>query len=197
MTFDDFMRAVWERYGRAEVPYTMADLEHMLGEASGDADVARRFFERHIHDREVPDMTALLALAGVRLHRADPVRPILTRARLVPAIGGLRVAGGTMRGDPLYEAGVDREDLVTRIAGQAMDVAGGLEHVLVRVQPGDTVEVVWRSRGESYRAWATVQGDPTLTATPQELLPGGRRPSAAEQAFHERWLRSRAGEVSR
>ena len=78
-----------------------------------------------------------------------------------------------------------------------MDVAGGLERVLVRVQPGDTVEVVWRSRGESYRAWATVQGDPTLTATPQELLPGVRRPSAAEQAFRERWLRSRAGEVSR
>lgn len=195
MTLDDFMRALWGRHGRAEVPYTTAALEGMLGEVSGDADVARRFFERHIHEREVPDMTALLALAGVRLHPADPVRP--THARLVPAIGGLRVAGGTVRGDPLYEASADRDDLVTRIAGQAMDVAGGLERVLDRVRPGDTVEAVWRSRGESYRAWATVQGDSTLTATPEELLPGGRRPGAAEQAFRERWLRSRVGEVSR
>lgn len=175
----------------------MADLERMSGEVSGDADVPRRFFERHIHRKEVPDMTALLALAGVRLHPANPVRPILTHARLVAAIGGLRVAGGTVRMDPLYEASVDRDDLVTRIAGQAMDGAAGIEPVLDRVQPGDTVEAVGRSRGESYRAWAIVQGDPTLTATPKELLPGGRRPGAAGQAFRERWLRSRAGEVSR
>ena len=125
------------------------------------------------------------------------MRPILTRARLVPAIGGLRVVGGTVRGDPLYKASVDRDDLVTRIAGQAVDVAGGLERVLHRVQPGDTVEVVWRSRGESYRTWAIVQGDPALAATPEELLPGGRRPGPAGQAFRERWLRSCAGEVSR
>ena len=196
-TLDDFMRALWRRHGRPEVPYTMADLERVLGEVSGDADMARGFFERHVYGREVPDMTALLRQAGVRLHPADPRRPILTRARLVAAIGGLRVAGSTVRGDPLYEAGVDREDLVTRIAGEAVDVVGGLERVLDRVQPGDTVEVVWVSRGETYRAWTTVQGDPTLTATPEELLSGGRRPGAAERAFRERWLRSLAQAVAR
>ena len=40
------MRALWQQYGKPEVPYTMADLERALAELTGDAAFAADFFDR-------------------------------------------------------------------------------------------------------------------------------------------------------
>ncbi len=38
------MRAVWLEYGQTEIPYTMADLQKVLGELTRDPGFAAAFF---------------------------------------------------------------------------------------------------------------------------------------------------------
>ena len=191
-TLDDFMRAVWVKHGRTEIPYSVADLEVALADYTGDAAFARDFFAWYVTGREVPDMAALLARAGIRLHPAYPDMVYLTRARLTLVEGGLRVDGPTLAGEPLYRSGLDRGDLITRVNGVAIDTVGALERGLAGKRAGDAVEVEWTSRGGERRGSVTLGVHPTLTATPEEVVAGGTL-TPAQRAFRDRWLAPRAG----
>ena len=70
-TLNDYMRVVWFAHGQTERPYTLADLERVLGETVGDAVFAADFFRRHINETEVMDYVALLANGGHLLRRAN------------------------------------------------------------------------------------------------------------------------------
>jgi predicted metalloprotease with PDZ domain len=72
ITLDDYMRALWARFGRSadrrpghvESPYTLADLKAVLAEVSGDSAFAAQFFARYIEGRDVVDYAQLLSRAG-------------------------------------------------------------------------------------------------------------------------------------
>jgi len=76
VTLDDFMRLLWERFGRpggapgmVERPYTVGDLRAALAEVSGDRQFADAFFSRYIQGRDVADYERLLARVGLVLRR--------------------------------------------------------------------------------------------------------------------------------
>ena len=72
VTLDDYMRALWTRFGRpasprigyVASPYTLADLKQVLAEVSGDESLATQFFADFIEGRDVPDYARLLSRAG-------------------------------------------------------------------------------------------------------------------------------------
>ena len=61
---------------------------------------------------------------------------------------------------------------------------------------GIRIEVEWEGRGATHRAQVTLAESPTLTATPEEVLPGGRL-TDAQRALRARWLGPRAGATPR
>ncbi|HUP24353.1 MAG TPA: M61 family peptidase, partial [Thermoanaerobaculia bacterium] len=67
---DDFMAALWRRFGRDETPYTNEDLRSALAEWSGDKRWAEELFERYVFGSELPDYQRLLATVGLELQRA-------------------------------------------------------------------------------------------------------------------------------
>src|SRR5690606_9452193 len=111
-TLDQFMRALWAEFGRTEVPYTVDDLRLALGRFTSDQGFADDFFARYIAGREIGDCEPLLARAGLLLRKVNPGAPTLGRVALQPADGGVVVASQTLIGSPLYEAGLDRGDLI-------------------------------------------------------------------------------------
>ncbi|MGE0393760.1 MAG: M61 family peptidase [Vicinamibacterales bacterium] len=71
VSLDTLMQRLWEDFGarRGEPgyvvrPYEDADVEAALAQVSGSAEFARRFMDRYVRGREVPDFAALLAPAG-------------------------------------------------------------------------------------------------------------------------------------
>ena len=88
VTLDDFMRALWEKYGRpgtrtpgyVETPYTIDNLKSVLAAVANDAAFAEDFFARYIQGREVVDFKPLLRQGG--LHAATAFsRACLRRER--------------------------------------------------------------------------------------------------------------------
>ena len=75
ITLDDYMRALWEKFGRSaarrpgyvESPYTLADLKTTLADVSRDTTFASQFFARYIDGHDVADYASLLSRAGLLL----------------------------------------------------------------------------------------------------------------------------------
>ena len=115
-TLDDFMRAAWRTYGKTEEPYTVPDLEGLLAEVTGDVGFAQEFFARYIHDSELSDYAALLALGGLELRLLGEGEPSIGAS--IREDGGKLVVRSTVLDGPAYLAGLDREDVILELGGR-------------------------------------------------------------------------------
>ena len=193
VTLDGFMRALWERFGKpggsvpgtVDRPYTLADVETVLADVSGDDQFAMTFFERFIHGRAVADYAELLDQAGLVL------RP---RASGVASLGRIRLGSGmtimapTPYGSPLHEAGIDRDDVLTALDGELVTSAGDVARILRTRRPGDTVEVGYQRRGQPFESVMTLVEDPGVEIVTLEST--GSRLSAEQTNFRSAWLGS-------
>ena len=195
VTLDDYMRALWERFGRpaggaapgvVARPYTPAEAAEVLGQVAGDAAFAHDFFARYIDGREVVDYGMLLGRAGVVLRPVAPGRASLGE---LPLGGGMRVVRPTAYGTPAHEAGVDRGDVIFSLDGRRVDSASDLDRLLGSQQPGDRVTLGFRRLGRDIEAGVTLEADGRIELVPAEAT--GAPPSPEQQAFREAWLGSR------
>ena len=195
-SLDGFMRTMWQRFGRNErpfvvkQPYTVDDIQRTLGEYLGDSRFANDFFRRYVRGSEAPDYAVLLAQAGVLLRPAHPAAAWLGDVRLRFDSAGARVMQGTDMGTPLYRAGVDRDDQITSLDGKPVSSQDAWDAILSSHKPGDVVPIAFEQRGEARRAQLTLAADPQLEAVTFESV--GQQPSAAEKAFRDAWLGTKA-----
>jgi predicted metalloprotease with PDZ domain len=192
LTLDDYMRTVWERFGRTEVPYSVADLERVLADLTEDEGFAREFFRRYVRGREVPNVAGLLQAAGLILRPAHPDRAHLGRVSLSYGEEGATLRGPTRAGSPLHEAGLDRGDRITTIAGRTPGREDVVDEVRADRAPGDRVELRVEGRGRSRTGAVTLAEDPTLEVVSVEEA--GRAATPAMERFRSAWLGSRVAE---
>ena len=197
-TLDTYMRALWTRFGRpgqkaaghVSTPYTMEDLEAVLGELT-TKQFARTFFGSFIEGRDVVDYVSLLEQAGLVLRKRSAGRAYLTAPPLDFPGGGARVAGAALFESALYRAGVDRDDLIVSIDGVSLTSQQALDQVLARHMPGAQVPIRFvRRSGESVNATLVFEEDPRIEVVTVEQA--GGTPTAAQKQFRDQWLGSRA-----
>ncbi|GAA3956415.1 PDZ domain-containing protein [Hymenobacter algoricola] len=195
-TLDAYMRAMWQQHGKGqanyapEKPYTLADLQRVLGEVSKDTAFAGRFFRQHIMGHELPRFEELLAPAGLLVRRTRAGQAsLMARVAYNPADSSATV-GSTLIGSPLYQAGLDRDDVLRQVDGKRLTSAKALTELLAAHKPGDVVPVEYRTRGGIRTAQVTLTEDPTLEVVPYETA---KRPvTRAMQKFRAEWLGSKA-----
>ncbi len=74
-SLDDFMRGLWLRFGKPEVPYSMSGARQVLIATSGDSAWATDFWSRYVEGHEFPDYGPLLERAGILLRKSSPDQP--------------------------------------------------------------------------------------------------------------------------
>ena len=182
-SLDDYMRALWQRYGKVEKPYTDSDLIDTLADVSGDRGFATRFFAETIHGDALPDYDAMLAEFGYRLQPRNPRLAWLDFVRPDFVEGRAMLDGNTMRGSTLYEAGLGRGDEVVAINGRAIDAMGDWIAAVSALVPGQTMTIDYARRGGATgRATVRVQADPMLEIVSVEA------PTQVQLARRESWL---------
>jgi predicted metalloprotease with PDZ domain len=189
-TLDAFMRAVWLQYGKSqrnyapEHPYTLPDLQRVLGEVSKDTAFASRFFREHIYGHELPKFEQLLAPAGLQLRKAKAGQASLglTRFQFLPDSSGAVLSASSLVNSPLYKAGIDREDVLLKFDGQPLKRATVLQQLLAKHQPGDVVPVEVRARDGVRTVQVMLQEAPMLEVV---ALPSATR---QQVAFRKAWL---------
>ncbi len=138
---------------------------------------ADQFFDRFIEGREVVDYAPLLQRAGLVLRKRNRGRAWLGDVRLSLAGSSARLAEPAPVGSPLYRAGLDRDDEILTIDGEAISSLSQLDIVLQRHRPGDTVAIVFARRDGRVSGSVTLEEDPRIEIVPVERT--GRALSAS------------------
>ncbi len=188
-SLDEYMRAVWKRFGKTEVPYTVDGLADELGLVA-TADFARSFFQKYIYGHEPIDYTALLAKAGFTVKKAQPGQAWMGTVRYRETADGLVIQSNTVRGTPLYMAGLDVDDVLTAVDGQAITKTAALPALLAAHKPGDAIQVRYLHRGEPQTATLTLAENPNYTVLTNEKA--GLTLTPEQQQFRAGWLSTKA-----
>ncbi len=191
VSLDDYMRRMWVVHGKpggAPVgyvanPYSTGDARDRLAEVASDPAFAEQFFSRYIEGRELPDYARLLQPAGFVLRNRNPGAAWIGAA--VDANG--KVTQLVAWGSPAFEAGLEQDSVLTRVAGQP---ASQLAGILKSSRPGDRLDIAFARRsGEQATGTLILGQDPALELLPIESVGG---PLTAEhEAFRGAWLGSK------
>jgi predicted metalloprotease with PDZ domain len=152
------MRLMWQKYGKTEIPYTLTDLETTLATYTGDRAFAKEFFARYIRGRDVVDFATLLAPAGLVLRPAASTAS-MGQAQFSYDSTGATIGGYTIIGTPLYQAGLDRGDLITTLDGKPFTSDSVWTGIRATRKAGDQVAVEYTSRGVKRSASITLASD--------------------------------------
>jgi predicted metalloprotease with PDZ domain len=183
---DGFMRSMWQKHGRTEVPYTINDLEAQLGVYTGDKAFAKEFFDRYIRGRDVVDFAALLPAAGMVLRPRAPDAAYLGQVFLTYDSAGATISSSTIMGSPLYLAGLDRGDRILTLDGKALVSDSVFQAIRGAHQPGDEIRAEVESRGTRKDIAITLVNDPRLEIVTFEKA--GRTVTPEIEAFRKDWL---------
>jgi predicted metalloprotease with PDZ domain len=166
----------------------MQNLRDSLAEVSGDRAFADEFFDRYIQGREVVDYETLLGRAGMLLRKRYPRRAWIGPVRLSIDRGGARIASPTIEDTPAHVAGLDQDDEIVSLDGEAIGTPAGLDDILQRHAPGDRLQVRIRRRGATETLTLTTTEDPRLELVPTDT---NRPLTQSERKLRDEWLASR------
>jgi len=189
-TLDDYMQALWRKYGKTQQAYTLRDLEETLAEVSGDKAYAASFFQHTINGTDLPDYAPLLAKAGLELRKAKPGIPYIGTSALEISKKGAEITGGTLVTSAAYKAGLDRTDIILTLDGRKVRKEKNLQKALGNHKPGDTIAVTFLRLGQPRTTTITLDETPVLEVVPYESI--GKQLTPEMQQYRQAWLGSKA-----
>ena len=201
LTLDGYMRQVWLTHGKPEKPYTIADLQNVLARYTGKPAFAADFFKRYINGVEKNDYAALLAGAGLELRKAQPGKGWIGFATGAQARGrsgqartntdteGFAITSSTVMGTPVYKAGIDAGDIITKADGKDIKNLPDLNAAIEGKRPGESIGVTYKNRTGSHTATVTLEENPAVEVVTYEKA--GKTPNPTQLDFRKRWLESK------
>lgn len=190
LSLDDYMRAVWKAHGKPEIAYQIADLEKVLGEVTRSPDFARIFFSKYIYGSEKADYAKLFANAGYIFRRSQPTEAWIGNSRFIERDGKIILGSASIKGTPLYIAGLDAGDVITKMDGIEVKSASALNEFLKNKKPGETLNVTFERDGETLKATLKLMNNPNLEVVSFEKL--GMEITPEIKTFRKDWLSSKA-----
>jgi len=199
LTLDDYMRAVWLALGKVQKPYTIPDLQKVLGKLT-NTKFADDFFARYIYGIEKNNYTALLDKAGLILRKCAPGKawagPIgYNSGRMhsgtanIGETPGLALQTSTLAGSPIYKAGLDAGDIILKADGKDITDAKSFNDVVAAKNIGDKIVVDYKNRTGAHQTTITLEESPYIEVVTYEKA--GKTLSADQQAFRANWLSSK------
>ena len=197
-SLDKVMQALWQQYGKKQSnyaptnPYTVKDLQRVVGEVSKDTVFANRFFRQFVYGREQPRFSENLLVAGLAVIPTRALGAALPSQVEFDEEGRCLVAFNTQIGSGLYKAGIDRGDQIVVLDGKELKSTGDLDGVLHKHSPSDVVFVKIKTRGGVERTTQLILAeDPNVQVKPVEAV-DKMVYSPNQKTLREAWLASQA-----
>lgn len=156
LNLDDYMKLVWKKYGKNEIPYTIDNLHKALNEYAGK-EFGDAFFNKYIYDSQMPDYKTLLTSVGVSLSQKGSDAYFGARVR------NSRISNEPSIGSPAYKAGVDSNDTIISVNGKKVDEKNSFNTILSSLKPNDTINLVINRYGNEKTVTVTLGKSPRYT----------------------------------
>jgi len=182
LTLDDYMKALWKRFGKTEIPYTIPGLEETLAQITNKT-FAAEFFIRYVTGHQSYDYKPMLEKAGLLLKKANAGKAWLGSNAFRD---GCIINSNTVIGTPLYDAGLDIGDQIIQLDNKPVTSTSEINTILAQHKPGDAISITFKHRTETQTATLTLGENPLYTVTTFEQE---ARPVTKEMlAFRNSWL---------
>jgi predicted metalloprotease with PDZ domain len=144
-TLDTYMQAMWKRFGKTEIPYTLTTMQETLASVS-DAAFAENFFSKYIIGHEAIDYASLFAKAGFDLAKSAEGKPYFGINIKANEHGKLAISGNTIKGTAAYEAGLEINDEIMKLDDTPVKSTNEVNSFLLTKKPGDEMAVTYKHR---------------------------------------------------
>jgi predicted metalloprotease with PDZ domain len=185
-TLDDYMTAAWKKFGKPEIPYNVSGLQDVLAALTGDKKFADSWFAHYINGHDSIDYNSLLAPAGFLVNHAEEGKLWIGNAADWVEKEGLIIGSNTLRGTPVYDAGLDITDKILGIDNQDTRTITDLNAVLSHLHAGTAVEIRYLHRGVERKSTIKPVENPTVAV--QTFEQAGRPLTPAIEQFRKNWL---------
>ncbi|NAS31228.1 PDZ domain-containing protein [Flavobacteriaceae bacterium R38] len=158
LNLDDYMKLVWNTYGKSETPYTIQNLHSALNEYAGVA-FGDNFFNNYIYKSEMPDYKSLFEGVGVSLKQENntPYFGAATRMQGNKA----NILNNPTKGNPAYLAGLASRDLIISVNGESLSKDNSFNDALKKYKSGDMVDIIFERFGKEKVTQLTLSDNPT------------------------------------
>jgi len=184
LTLDHYMTALWKRFGKTEIPYTIPTLEEVLAQVTGDKTFAADFFARYINGHESFDYKSVLELAGIKLKQPNAGKAWIGPLQFNE--GTTVMSSNTLIGTPLYNAGLDYEDVIVSLDNRPVFKAGDINDILSIHKPGDELKIQYKHRDELKAGSITLSENPVYSLSTYEQE--GLTVTNEMKQFRDAWL---------
>lgn len=180
LNLDDFMKLVWQKYGRSEVAYKIEDLENLLQQYAGK-DFSSNFFNKYIYGSNMPNYQALFESTGIELEQQ---KENYIGVSLQETKKGLMINRNTFKGSPAYKAGLTEGDLILQLDGTPVTTKKDFEAIIKNTN-SETMNLIYKRYGEETFTAVKIGKDPTYSIRP--------RKNASKEALKKRqnWLEAK------
>jgi len=180
LNLDDFMKLMWQKYGKTEVAYKIADIESSLKNYAGK-DFAKEFFSRYIYNSEMPNYEELFKSVGVKLERK---KDNYFGTTLQETDSGLEISRNTLKGSPAYRAGLTSGDVILSLNGTKLQTKKQLDEIIQNSEE-EKIEVSYQRFGEKKTTLVQLGENPVYSISLDE--------DASKEAIknRENWLEAK------
>lgn len=189
-TLDSFMQQMWKVFGKPEKPYSLPDMERLLAVFTTPS-FAAAFFKNNVYASSPINYAALLQAAGLEIKKTFEGKAWMGNMNYTMDTTRLVIAGNTIKNTPLYNAGVDIDDVLLQVGNSEVIRPEAVDAELAKHKPGDNIRVVYQHRNIVIEKIITLSENPLISITPVETA--GRKLHAAQEKFRKSWLDSKAG----
>lgn len=187
-SIDVYMQAMWKRFGKTEVPYTITTMQEVLATVT-DAKFAASFFDSYIVGHEPIDYATLFAKAGYELKNTGEGKATIGINSQPDEQGRLLVSRNTIKGSAAYEAGLDINDEILKLDGTVVKTASDISNFLQQKKSGDVVTVAYKHRGQEKNIAVTLKEQIFFSLVPAEQ--SGKTLTADMQKIRDSWFNSK------
>ncbi|OIN61141.1 M61 family metallopeptidase [Arsenicibacter rosenii] len=184
-TLDNYMQAVWKRFGKPEVPYTVDGLQEVLATVTNQ-DYAAAFFGKYINGHAPIEYAPLLKPVGYTVKPAAPGKAWIGNLRFTDTDKGLIIPANTVKNTPVYKAGLDVDDVIVSVNNQPIKTTDALRSLLSEQKPGDKLTVQYQHRGQTRTTTILTEENPNQEVIVSEKA--GSTPSEADVSARTKWV---------
>lgn len=143
LNLDDYMKLVWNTYGKNEVPYTNENLHSTLNEYAGAA-FGNTFFNNYIFGRGKPNFETLFAQMGVKLSIDS------SKIEFGASTKEQKISNYPKMGSTAYNAGLTKGDVLLQIGSVILDKESDLHEILKSHKPNETITIIFKRFGKDH-----------------------------------------------
>ncbi len=182
LNLDDYLKMVWQNFGKNETPYTIADLHQSLNTYAGKT-FGDLFFNSYIHNSGMPDFKSLFESVGILLTQ-NTHEPDFGASVGITEDGIAIIQRNTQINRSAYNAGLEKGDVITSINGNGFGKGQKFSDIIQQYKVGDELEVKFTRFGEEKITKVKLDPSPRYNMTINE--------EASKEAISKRkaWLKS-------